>query len=79
MAQIVLKQIVSSSRQHLQMLDPIHIPNSLKFGAIIILVFLRNQDIGDSAIAMLGSSDLMIGTAGHGRFPSHNLVGSIWS
>ena len=34
------------------------------------------RDVGDSAIAMLGSTDLMLGTGKRGRFPSHNLIES---
>ena len=32
------------------------------------------QNVGDSAIAMLGSTRLMLGTAGNGLFPTNNLI-----
>ena len=34
------------------------------------------KDVGDSAIAMLGSSQQMVGTQGKGLFPAHNLIES---
>ena len=34
----------------------------------------RFKDVGDSAIAMLGSSRLMVGTAGSGKFPTDNVI-----
>ena len=32
------------------------------------------KDVGDSAIAMLGSTQQMVGTHGKGLFPAHNLI-----
>ena len=34
------------------------------------------KDVGDSAISMLGSTQQMVGTAGKGLYPSHNLIES---
>jgi hypothetical protein len=34
------------------------------------------KEVGDSAISMLGSTQQMVGTAGKGLYPSHNLIES---